>query len=42
MAAGFAAPFLVNQIFPVAWTWNVAIGSTVTFLTAAALGGKRR
>ncbi len=38
MAAGFVAPFLVNQISPVAWTWNVAIGSAVTFLSALGLG----
>jgi Na+/proline symporter len=36
MAAGFGAPFLVNQISPVAWTWNVAIGATVTFTSAVA------
>jgi SSS family transporter len=34
MSAGFAAPFLVSWITPVAWTWNVAIGTTATFLTA--------
>ncbi len=37
MAAGFVAPFVLNQLSPVAWTWNVAIGSTVTFLTAMVL-----
>jgi SSS family transporter len=36
MAIGFGAPFLVNQISPVAWTWNVAIGTTVTFGSAVA------
>jgi Na+/proline symporter len=30
MAAGFGAPLLVNQMAPVAWTWNVAIGATAT------------
>jgi len=35
MAIGFGAPLLVNQVSPVAWTWNVAIGSTVTFTSAA-------
>jgi SSS family transporter len=34
MAAGFAAPFLVDRVTPVAWTWNVAIGATVTFTSA--------
>jgi hypothetical protein len=37
MAAGFAAPFLLSQLSPVAWTWNVAIGSTATFVTAVVL-----
>jgi SSS family transporter len=37
MAAGFAAPFLVNRLSPIAWTWNVAIGSMATFLTAVVL-----
>jgi len=36
MAIGFGAPFLVNQISPVAWTWNVAIGATATFAFAVA------
>ncbi len=36
MTIGFAAPLVVNQIAPVAWTWNVAIGSTVTFISAVA------
>jgi hypothetical protein len=38
MAIGFGAPFLVNQISPVAWTWNVAIGATATFASAVASG----
>ncbi len=36
MAIGFSAPLLVNQISPVAWTWNVAIGATATFASAVA------
>ncbi len=36
MVIGFAAPFLLNRITPVAWTWNVAIGTTVTFVSAVA------
>jgi SSS family transporter len=36
MALGFGAPFLVNWLTPVAWTWNVAIGTTVTFVSAVA------
>ena len=36
MVIGFGAPFLVNRITPVAWTWNVAIGTTVTFVSAVA------
>jgi Na+/proline symporter len=35
MAVGFAAPFLVGRITPVAWTWNVAIGATATFAVGA-------
>jgi len=42
MATGFGAPLLANQIAPVAWTWNVAIGTTVTFLAAVAADGIRR
>jgi hypothetical protein len=42
MATGFGAPLLANQIAPVAWTWNVAIGTTVTFLSALAADGIRR
>lgn len=30
MGVGLLAPFAANQITPVAWTWNVAIGSLVT------------
>jgi SSS family transporter len=36
MAMGFGAPLLANQVAPVAWTWNVAIGTTVTFASAVA------
>ncbi len=36
MASGFLAPFLVNRITPVAWTWNVAVGATATFASAVA------
>jgi SSS family transporter len=36
MAAGFAAPFLLNQAAPVAWTWNVAIGTAATVVVAVA------
>jgi Na+/proline symporter len=39
MVIGFGAPFLVNRFTPVAWTWNVAIGTTVTFLSALAADG---
>jgi SSS family transporter len=39
MVIGFGAPFLVNRISPVAWTWNVAIGTTVTFVSAIAADG---
>jgi Na+/proline symporter len=35
MAAGFAAPFLVDRVTPVAWTWNVAIGTTATFVVGS-------
>ncbi len=31
MFAGLLAPFLANQVTPVAWTWNVFIGSMTTF-----------
>jgi SSS family transporter len=31
MLSGLAAPFLANQITPVAWTWNVFVGAVVTF-----------
>jgi SSS family transporter len=39
MVMGFGAPFLANRITPVAWTWNVAIGSMVTFASAVAFDG---
>ena len=39
MAIGFGAPLLANQLTPVAWTWNVAIGTTVTFASAVAVDG---
>jgi SSS family transporter len=42
MAVGFVAPFLVNAITPVAWTWNVAMGATATFASASAVGWIRR
>jgi SSS family solute:Na+ symporter len=32
MLSGLIAPFLVGQLTPLAWTWNVAVGSVVTFL----------
>ena len=31
MLTGLAAPFLANQITPVAWTWNVFMGAVATF-----------
>jgi SSS family transporter len=32
MLVGLGAPLLASKITPVAWTWNVAIGATTTFL----------
>lgn len=37
MVTGLAAPFLANQITPVAWTWNVFIGSITTFVVGSAV-----
>jgi SSS family transporter len=42
MAMGFGAPLLANQVASIAWTWNVTIGTTVTFLSAVAADGIRR
>jgi SSS family transporter len=35
MAAGFAAPLFANQLTPVAWTWNVALGAAATVAMVA-------
>ncbi len=32
MLCGFVFPYLLNLVTPVAWTWNVFIGSMATFL----------
>lgn len=32
MCAGLLAPYLANQVTPVAWTWNVFIGAVTTFI----------
>ncbi len=46
MLAGLAAPSLVNLILPLAWTWDVAVGSTATFIAgwvfSRILAGRRR
>lgn len=31
MVVGIFAPFVVGRITPLAWTWNVAVGATLTF-----------
>ena len=31
MAAGLATPYLIGVMTPLAWTWNVAVGSVTTF-----------
>jgi SSS family transporter len=38
MAAGVLAPFALNRLTPVAWTWNVAIGATATFIVGSLVG----
>lgn len=35
MLVGLAAPFLVDRITPVAWTWNVFVGTATTFAVGA-------
>jgi SSS family transporter len=42
MGAGLIVPFLLNRVTPVAWTWNVAIGSTATIASASAAERIRR
>lgn len=42
MFVGLAAPFVANFITPVAWTWNVFIGSTTTFAVGSLLSGLGR
>ena len=37
MLSGLAAPFLANQITPVAWTWNVFMGAVTTFAIGSLL-----
>jgi SSS family transporter len=37
MLAGLVAPFLLGQLAEIAWTWNVAIGATVTFVVGSVL-----
>ena len=37
MLSGLAAPFLANQITPVAWTWNVFMGTVTTFAIGSLL-----
>jgi SSS family transporter len=32
MLAGLVAPFLLGRLTPLAWTWNVATGASVTYL----------
>jgi SSS family transporter len=42
MLAGLVAPFLFGRLTPVAWTWNVAIGATVTFAVGSFPGLRGR
>jgi hypothetical protein len=35
MLAGVAAPFALQRLTPIAWTWNVAIGAIATFLVGS-------
>ncbi len=37
MLSGLAAPFVANQITPVAWTWNVFMGAVTTFAVGSLL-----
>lgn len=41
MAAGFVAPFLIGRFTEVAWTWNVAIGATVTLVAGSVMTRSR-
>ena len=37
MLSGLTAPFLADQITPVAWTWDVLIGAVTTFAVGSLL-----
>jgi hypothetical protein len=37
MLLGLAAPSLLGLFTPLAWTWNVAVGSITTFLVGLLL-----
>jgi SSS family transporter len=41
MLAGVAAPFALQRLTPIAWTWNVAIGATATFLVGSLVRFRR-
>jgi hypothetical protein len=42
MLAGLVAPFLLGRLTPIAWTWNVAIGATVTFAVGSLVSAAAR
>lgn len=39
MLAGLVAPFLVGAVTELAWTWNVAVGASATFMVGSSLSG---
>ncbi len=41
MLTGIFAPFVVGRFTPLAWTWNVAVGATVTFAVGSLVTGSR-